>query len=190
MEGLLSYMKGCTLFSVSESTSGSALLYQESQNPNVYTKLSCFLPWIAEQYRMSYDSIGSEDECTNGVGDKSEVKEAGECRTQAAYKVNEALCIFPFYWNGKRYDGCIMLDEDEFILPVFRCPIYNTVNKIDGINSFTWEDDYVQQVTLTILHAESFNKAGFSQFFNLFSLFLDAQEYHNKLASTLNDKKS
>ena len=153
MEGLLSYMKGCTLFRVSEATSGSAGLYQSSQNPNVYTKLSCFLPWIADQYRMSYDSYGSEDECTNGVGDKTEVKEAGECRTQAAYKVNEALCIFPFYWNGKRYDGCIMLDEDEFILPVFRCPIYNTVNKIDGINSFTYEDDFKPQVHQSIVCA-------------------------------------
>ena len=38
------------------------------------------------------------------------------------------------------------MDEDEFILPVFRCPIYNTVNKIDGINSFTYEDDLKQQV--------------------------------------------
>ena len=153
MEGLLSYMKGCTLFRVSESTSGSAGLYQSSQNPNVYTKLSCFLPWIADQYRMSYDSIGSDDECTNGVGDKTEVKEAGECRTQAAYLLNEALCIFPFYWNGKRYDGCIMLDEDEFILPVFRCPIYNTVNKIDGINSFTYEDDFKPQVHQPIVCA-------------------------------------
>ena len=140
-------MKGCTLFRVSESTSGSASLYQSSQNPNVYTKLSCFLPWIADQYRMSYDSFGSEDECTNGVGDKSEVKEAGECRTQQAYVANEALCIFPFYWNGKRYDECTMLEEDEFILPVFICPIYNSVNKIDGINSFTYEDDWEKQVS-------------------------------------------
>merc|ERR1719229_658999 len=36
MEGLLSYIRGCTLFAVSEATSGNALLLQESQNPNVY----------------------------------------------------------------------------------------------------------------------------------------------------------
>ena len=31
---------------------------QETNNPAVYTKLSCHLPWIAEQYGMEYDHTG------------------------------------------------------------------------------------------------------------------------------------
>ena len=33
-----------------------------------------------------------------------------------------------------------MLEEDDAILPVFRCPTVNTVNKINGIDSWTYED--------------------------------------------------
>ena len=43
-----------------------------------------------------------------------------------------------------------MLDQDTFILPVFRCPIYDTVNKINGTNSYTYAD-LVQQVSYSQL---------------------------------------
>ena len=34
-----------------------------------YTKISCFLPWVAEQFGLSYPAV--EDEaCTQGVGEK------------------------------------------------------------------------------------------------------------------------
>ena len=142
IEGILSYIKGCELLSVI-AQGAATLLLQESQNPNVYTKLSCFLPWIAEQYNMEYESPGfTEDECTAGTGNKTEIAGAGECRCACS---TESLCRFPFYFNGKYYDQCTMLEEDNFILPVFRCPIYDTVNKINGTNSYTYED-LVQQV--------------------------------------------
>ena len=146
IEGLLSYIKGCTLLSVSEPAfqGGASLLFQESANPNVYTKLSCFLPWIAEQYNMEYESPGiTEAECESGTGNKDDIAEDGECRCACS---SESICKFPFYYNGKLYDQCQMLDQDNFILPVFRCPIYDTVNKINGTNSYTYAD-LVQQVS-------------------------------------------
>ena len=152
IEGLLSYIKGCTLLAVSEPVEQArdggqrgSLLFQESANPNVYTKLSCFLPWIAEQYNMDYESPGiTEEECEAGTGNKDDIAKAGECRCACS---TESLCRFPFYLNGKYYDQCAMLEEDGFILPVFRCPVYDTVNKINGTNSYTYED-LVQQVSL------------------------------------------
>ena len=122
----------------------ASLLFQESQNPNVYTKLSCFLPWIAEQYNMEYESPGiTEEECEAGTGNKDDIAGAGACRCACS---SETLCKFPFYFNGKYYDQCTMLEEDNFILPVFRCPVFDTVNKINGTNSYTYED-LVQQVS-------------------------------------------
>merc|ERR1719225_1188435 len=85
IEGLLSYIKGCTLLAVSEPAeqAGTSLLFQESANPNVYTKLSCFLPWIAEQYGMSYDNTGiTEDECISGTGNKTEIADGAFCLFQ------------------------------------------------------------------------------------------------------------
>ena len=50
----------------------TSFLQQESSNPSVYTKLSCFLPWIAEQYNMEYEvSSGTDAECEAGVGDRT-----------------------------------------------------------------------------------------------------------------------
>ena len=64
----------------------------------------------------------------------------------------ERLCKFPFYWNGKLYDQCIMLDEDDMILPVFRCPIRDSQNKINGINAWTYED-LESQVSYTVVYS-------------------------------------
>ena len=91
---------------------------------------------------MEYDASSSTDEeCSVGVGDRTDIAQAGQCRTSWQYEgLGERLCQFPFYWNGKLHDRCIMLEEDDAILPVFRCPILNTVNKINGINAWTYED--------------------------------------------------
>merc|ERR1719189_559099 len=157
IEGILSYIKGCELLSVSAPAGSANLLFQESQNPNVYTKLSCFLPWIAEQYNMEYESPGiTEKECTTGTGNKTEIAGAGEWRCACS---TESLCRFPFYLNGKYYDQCAMLEEDNFILPVFRCPIYDTVNKINGTNSYTYDDLVLQQDNGGICPAEGTDPA-------------------------------
>ena len=168
IEGILSFTKGCSLFDVwhrentGATTRSTSYLEQESENPSVYTKLSCYLPWIAEQYNMEYDNTGldTDDECTTSIGDKNEIANAGECRTAwipgrmlmadgTGANGGEVLCKFPFYWNGKLYDQCIMLEEDDMILPVFRCPILDSETKINGINAYTYED-LEEQVNSTI----------------------------------------
>ena len=142
-------IKGCTLVAISESTPGSALLFQESINPTIYNKLSCHLPWIAEQYDMDFDAGDTERECIEGVGSPSGVEEQAETRECRCACSFESLCIFPFYWEGKYYDRCAMLEHDGFLIRVFRCPVYNTVNKINGTNSYTYAD-LIQQVRESI----------------------------------------
>ena len=132
---------------------------QETNNPAVYTKLSCHLPWIADQYDMVFNAEDTDPECEQGVGDPSTIQEEAEtteCRISSYHGSyyddrdsafgSEAPCILPFYWEGKLYEGCNMLEHDGFLIRVFYCPIYNTVNKINGINSFTWVDDFFPQV--------------------------------------------
>ena len=72
----------------------------------------------------------------NGSGDPEDFNEE-HCRSNSN---QESLCIFPFYWNGKRYDECVFLEEQEFLFPIFRCPIRNITRKIDGVNSFKYSD--------------------------------------------------
>ena len=172
IEGILSFTKGCSLFDVwhqentGATTRSTSYLEQESENPSVYTKLSCYLPWIAEQYNMEYDNSDEMTlnlECTTSIGDKNEIANDGECRTAwvPSYLLKadgtganggERLCKFPFYWNGKLYDQCIMLEEDDMILPVFRCPIRDSQNKINGINAWTYED-LESQVSYTVVYS-------------------------------------
>ena len=70
---------------------------------------------------MDFDLNVEEDknECTTGSGDINDFN-VKECR--ADYP-GETLCIFPYYWNGKLYDECALLEEEEFRLPVFLCPV-------------------------------------------------------------------
>merc|ERR1719322_1603814 len=62
-EGILSFIKGCDVFAfgVGNSKGNRFLLNQQSENPSVYTKLSCFLPWIANQYDLTYDGVAGDD---------------------------------------------------------------------------------------------------------------------------------
>ena len=93
-------IKGCTLVAFDKPYPGAAQLFQESINPTIYNKLSCHLPWIADQYDMVFNAGDTDPECTEGVGDINSIQEEAEtreCRTQQAYVANEALCIFPFY---------------------------------------------------------------------------------------------
>ena len=58
VDGILSFIKGCRMFVFnevepsSEQFSSWNSLDQRSNNPSVYTKLNCFLPWIAQQYNL------------------------------------------------------------------------------------------------------------------------------------------
>merc|ERR1719447_1476442 len=67
IEGILSFVKGCEQFVFGDRSGGKFNLLQNSENPAAYAKLSCHLPWIAEQYGLSYDPAEDED-CDKGTG--------------------------------------------------------------------------------------------------------------------------
>ena len=46
-------------------------------------------------------------------------------------------CIFPFYLDNKLYNSCIFIQENQFRIPVFFCPVRNITTKIGGVNSFS-----------------------------------------------------
>ena len=122
-----------------------SVLFQETGGkPSIYTKLSCYLPWIAEQYDMDFTEIVEDDnqECTTGNGDINDYN-VETCRCTCP---GEDICIFPFYWNGKRFDQCTFLEEQEFLFPVFQCPTRNITRKLNGISSFFYTD-FIKQVS-------------------------------------------
>ena len=41
----------------------------------------------------------------------------------------ERDCLFPFYYNGRVYNECILFSELDFVYPAFRCPIFNITQK-------------------------------------------------------------
>jgi len=62
--------------------------------------------------------------------------------------LSQPACKFPFYYKGKKFNECILLsddllsdDEDEYLYSVFSCPVRDTTEKIDGINSFSKNDE-------------------------------------------------
>ena len=121
--------KGCSAFNFFNSSSGGSQLTQLSKNPAVYSKLSCYLPWVAAQYNMDYRPLGDPDPaCFTGNGDITEIT-AKVCRTNPSDSWTdrkdgiEAPCLFPFTLNGESHSSCIMSEIEDFIRPVFRCPI-------------------------------------------------------------------
>ena len=116
------------------------------QNPLVYTKLNCYLPWIAEQYNLEYDQMDDVDaSCTTGSGEKAIDDEKTCHNTPSSFVEQEiglgAPCIFPYYLDGKLVnDTCSKFNEDAFLDPVSRCPIYNVTTKINGISSYNSSD--------------------------------------------------
>ena len=160
-EGILSFIKGCDRFEFGEVRTAVVLtesqaprweLIQISTNPAVYTKLSCYLPWIADQYGLELSpDITKDDDCDNGTGDVDD-DNVDECFNIPSYILIgfpiiqedvQTKCIFPFYLNDKKYTSCIFLDQNSLITPVFRCPIRSVANqKIGDIFSYTREDLY------------------------------------------------
>ena len=150
IEGILSFVKGCELFTFGASTDDRTTfqLLQRSENPAIYTKLSCFLPWVAEQYGLSYEADHDET-CSKGTGPAIPFNSThlynATCRENQGSDLNniihfqEYTCIFPFYYRGRGpYNECILFEEENFVYPVFRCPVRNITTKFPGteINHF------------------------------------------------------
>ena len=55
-EGILIFVKGCNIFNIGATNDEMTewQLTQLSENPLVYVELSCFLPWVAEQYGLTF----------------------------------------------------------------------------------------------------------------------------------------
>jgi len=129
VEGIQSFIKGCSAVTFVEEETFYSYLEQFSENPSVYTKISCFLPWIAAQYNMEYTASGDPaPDCQAGNGDITEVT-AKVCRTNPQLSILdyndgiEAPCLFPFTLNGQSYNSCFTDEIEDFTRPVFRCPI-------------------------------------------------------------------
>ena len=121
-------------------------LDQKAENPTVYTKLYCFLPWIAGQYGLQYTLPATDPSCYTSTGDINDIADnVNECANRPTNIEQEFLntelpCIFPFYLNGIRYDSCILFSNTEIVYPINRCPIRNITTKIEGINSYSEAD--------------------------------------------------
>ena len=144
-EGILSFVKGCDIFDIGDIYSNNSVegwyLNQRTENPSAYTKLSCFLPWIAREYGLEYDHDEETDPaCYQGHGDPLD-KDRDDCTTIPSRNFDaEVPCIFPFYYDGIKYDECILFEEPGFEYLVFKCPAWNITRKMDGINSYSSED--------------------------------------------------
>merc|ERR1712130_998059 len=89
------------------------------------TKPECLKPKSVS--RFISNSVKQEEKCQNTPSSRQESF------------VGEKDCIFPFYYNEKKWDKCIVFTEEDFVYPAFRCPIYNLVAKYrkDGLNNYT-----------------------------------------------------
>jgi len=144
--GFLSFVKGCDVFSFGtiNPAKNHAQLNQQTENPAVYTLLSCFVDWIARQYDLLYEESESERRnsspaCFHGSGSPNSDNQV--CRITPSNLMElftgEVECIFPFYYKGVKYNRCILFEEDDFVYPIFRCPTKNVTTKSeDGFNSF------------------------------------------------------
>ena len=139
-EGILSFVKGCTkfafgkyqafldeelsaLFNIDNTDTGADVVIQDSDNPLVYTKLYCYLPWIAQQDGLEYDGTISDDpDCFFGSGDSEDGRNKTCTNTPTSAKEviegQERPCIFPYYIDGRLInDICFKLKSRRFSRP-------------------------------------------------------------------------
>ena len=147
LEGVVSYTKGCEFNKISFRRDFKIFYGVNQENPTVFTKISCYLPWVAKHYGLTYDHISdtvADKRCTLPTGYPDDAKK-NICReTIGDFTSKERECIFPFYFEGELKYECILQTFDaEFIIPNFLCPIRNITRKINGINSFEYSDTIV-----------------------------------------------
>ena len=69
-QGVMSFTRSCFANFGKFSVRDREVLEFTSTSPSVYTKLSCFLPWVAEQYNMTWQTSGDTDpNCAISRGD-------------------------------------------------------------------------------------------------------------------------
>ena len=169
IQGVLSFHKGCEEFYIGARNNEKTKFefHSHTESPLAYTKLSCFLPWVAEQFGLSYDDRSAGDEaCLKGTGQKppfnSTHKYDAVCReTKGANKGHiERPCIFPFYYKGEGpFHSCTLVQRSNFVVPVWRCPTYNITTKFRGTDINNFEDD-LDEVTSICLDEKTCDGAG------------------------------
>jgi hypothetical protein len=139
VEGILSFTKGCDIFNFEASNNNMTgfHLNQFSGNPSVYTKLSCFLPWVAEQYGLAYhgEDPATDPSCRVGTGTRPTPDTSCRETISNIYSA-ETDCIFPFYSRGQLFDKCVVSEQVGFVFPVFHCPVWNITTKRNGFNDY------------------------------------------------------
>ena len=111
-------------------------------------RLHCYLPWIAEQYNLEFDFPdipGDVAACSTGYGNPEDVADVRCSNHPSSPKeIDEGIersCIFPYYVDGRLInDTCFKFNEENFLDPVSRCPIWEVTSKIDGINNYNSSD--------------------------------------------------
>ena len=79
-------------------------------------------------------SNSTKEECLKEVEtEKGTIEKVERCKNipsnvQEQF-AGERDCIFPFYYNGRVYNECILFSELGFVYPAFRCPIFNITKK-------------------------------------------------------------
>lgn len=144
IEGIQSFSKGCEFnkLSYDEYLKDFTFFGVNQENPSVFTKVFCSLPWIAKQFNLSYEhEVLAEKNCRFGTRDPEDDQKQ-TCRESIGYlNSEERECIFPYYYEGKLQNECFLFSTNaDFIIPTFRCPTWNIVNKINGTNSYTFSD--------------------------------------------------
>ena len=124
---------------------------------------------MAEQFGLSYDDQSANDEaCLKGTGQKPTFnKTHGYWQYDAVCRENkgtdligrELPCIFPFYYKGKRYDSCGLLETSNFVVPVWRCPVRNITTKYPGTDISHFEED-IELTGLYCIDREASLEAG------------------------------
>jgi len=126
LAGPLSMSKGCdeALEIRREETVLRDYIYRGS-NPAVVTDLTCYMDWIAEQYKLRLDyDYKRKGSCSVSVGDRTDINK-DECRTS-----NGRLCDWTkIGLNGEVHDTCRLFADEGIAKNVFQC--------IDSQNFFT-----------------------------------------------------
>ena len=145
IEGILSFLKSCERFRFASHGNDSKFSFDSfTESPIAYTKVSCFLPWIAEQFGLSFPAADDEA-CRSGTGEKPPFNSTHDynstCRVTRASDVygDELKCIFPFYLGDKLYNNtCALYSTANLAVPLWICPTKNISTKYPGtdINYF------------------------------------------------------
>ena len=103
------------------------------------------MPWIADQYNMTYTPPEEEPECSQGTGNVDEIT-TKICRTTPTddydrFVRNEAECIFPFTLDNVTHDECTLSQQLGFTRPQFICPIRTLRGR--GTNYTTADSDNI-----------------------------------------------